>query len=80
VKSIEELKNVTLQCGFTKNRIFINKLKTLIMKYTVVTSSRFEELIKQVNELIEVGWIPQGGICESGNGAIYHYSQAMIKK
>ena len=50
------------------------------MRYTVLTSSRFDELIKMVNELIEEGWIPQGGICESGNGAIYHYSQAMIKK
>jgi hypothetical protein len=50
------------------------------MKYTVVTSSRFDELIKMVNELIETGWLPQGGVCESGNGAIYHYSQAMIKK
>jgi len=51
-----------------------------IMKYTIITSSRFEELIKMVNELIAEGWIPQGGICESGNGAIYHYSQAMINK
>lgn len=50
------------------------------MKYTAVTSSRFDQLIKQFNELIEDGWILQAGICESGNVAIYHYSQAMIKK
>ena len=30
------------------------------MKYTVVTSSRFDDLIKMVNELIETGWLPQG--------------------
>jgi len=55
-------------------------LKNKFMQYTVLTSSRFEDLIKQVNDLIEKGWIPQGGFCESGNGAIYHFSQAMIKK
>lgn len=50
------------------------------MQYTVLTAFRFEDLIKQVNDLIEKGWIPQGGFCESSNGAIYHFSQAMIKK
>ncbi|HOY33198.1 MAG TPA: DUF1737 domain-containing protein [Bacteroidales bacterium] len=50
------------------------------MLYTVLTASKFEDLIKQVNALIEKGWIPQGGFCESSVGAISHYSQAMIKK
>jgi len=50
------------------------------MLYTVLTSSKLEDLIKQVNDLIEKGWVPQGGFCESSNGAIYHFTQAMIKK
>ncbi|HNW89936.1 MAG TPA: DUF1737 domain-containing protein [Bacteroidales bacterium] len=50
------------------------------MSYTVLTASKLEDLIKQVNDLIEKGWVPQGGFCESSNGAIYHFTQAMIKK
>ncbi|HQP14548.1 MAG TPA: hypothetical protein PLB59_01145, partial [Bacteroidales bacterium] len=53
--------------------------KLYFMLYTVLIDSKLEDLIKQVNDLIQKGWIPQGGFCESSSGAIYHYTQAMIK-
>ena len=46
------------------------------MEYTVTSSQSLSDLKKQVNSLIQRGWIPQGGLTmESG-----FYAQAMIKQ
>ena len=49
------------------------------MKYTVVRTRKLNELIEQVNLLIQEGWKPQGGICESTYQGSAEYYQAMIK-
>ena len=51
------------------------------MKYTIVYTSTLEDLIIKVSKLIQDGWIPQGGVCESVDGYTGHLrcSQAMIK-
>lgn len=50
------------------------------MQYTVVEKRNIENLITEVNRLIGEGWIPQGGICESGSDNNFLFFQAMIKK
>lgn len=49
------------------------------MQYTIVTGSKAEDVIKQVNERLKDGWTLQGGLSASAteNGSIY--AQAMIK-
>jgi hypothetical protein len=49
------------------------------MKYTILSHRNISELINLVNNLINEGWIPQGGLCESGGESSCYYSQAMIK-
>ncbi|MDP4486445.1 hypothetical protein CWB89_00230 [Pseudoalteromonas piscicida] len=46
------------------------------MEYTLVKTATYKGLIKEVNELIKQGWIPQGGVMEDQNGRCL---QAMIK-
>ena len=46
------------------------------MNYTIIEAMNQDTLIKRVNESIERGFIPQGGICFNGS----FYYQAMIKK
>lgn len=51
------------------------------MQYTVISESAIERLIKNVNQHISEGWIPQGGIFEGNPG--FHgriFYQAMIKQ
>ena len=33
------------------------------MKYDVVKESKYQKFLEIVNQLIEEGWKPQGGIC-----------------
>ena len=50
------------------------------MEYTVISESSIERLIKSINNAMQEGWIPQGGICEGNpgfNGRLFY--QAMIK-
>ena len=52
------------------------------MQYTVVEEHNRDELIKKVNELIQQGWQPLGGIAVSTVAPIlrnYMYCQALIK-
>ncbi|MCC5452876.1 hypothetical protein LMJ53_14200 [Rheinheimera sp. UJ51] len=46
------------------------------MEYTLVITISYKGLIKEVNELIKQGWVPQGGVMEDKNGRCL---QAMIK-
>jgi len=56
-----------------------------ISSYTVVTDTNIGVLIQEINNLIQQGWIPSGGICKSAikikeNVNIdYWFSQAMVK-
>lgn len=49
------------------------------MKYIVIKAKSLDELEKYVNNHLAQGFIPQGGICESGNDSLLFF-QAMIKK
>lgn len=58
------------------------------MEYTVITTSsqknQMQEHIDTVNELIKIGWKPQGGIFidrvqQTFGGILVFYHQAMIK-
>ncbi len=50
------------------------------MKYTVANANAFSNLIAEVNELIEKGWSPLGGICVCNEDNNIFYYQAMIKE
>ena len=45
------------------------------MKYTLA-SGNFFEITRHMNEMLKVGWVPQGGIFTDGKG---QYVQALIK-
>ncbi|WP_082723072.1 DUF1737 domain-containing protein [Chryseobacterium indologenes] len=46
------------------------------MKYKIVTAQSVNELEKSVNILLDLGWIPQGGVSANEKG----YFQALVKK
>jgi len=46
------------------------------VEYTLVKTATYKGLIKEVNDLIKQGWIPQGGVMEDKTGRCL---QAMIK-
>ena len=49
----------------------------VIMEYRVVTANLLKSLIKKVNEAINEGWQPLGGVCSDvGSG----WAQAMVKQ
>lgn len=55
-----------------------------IVAYMVCEDSTEKELTDGVNELIEDGWQPFGGVChamvrEEDDGLFYWYSQALVK-
>ena len=50
-----------------------------MLKYNVVEDSNIEFLIKKVNELIQKGQKPLGGICYSTEEFSCGYYQAIIK-
>jgi hypothetical protein len=47
------------------------------IRYKIVTASRHELLSQRVNEFIEQGWIPQGGVAVDEFRGFY---QSMIKE
>lgn len=49
------------------------------MKYEIVEAPELYKLEEMVNEMIEDGWLPQGGLCSTKYGTTTYYSQAMIK-
>lgn len=48
------------------------------MKYKLLESEYTADLSRRVNELISVGWKPQGGVAAYSNGMETYYCQAMI--
>jgi hypothetical protein len=50
------------------------------MEYRLVEENYSFDLTKKVNELIKLGWKPQGGLIYWANGFNDHYKQAMIKE
>lgn len=49
------------------------------MKYEVVEGPELYILEEIVNEMLEDGWNPQGGLCSTKCGTTTYYSQAMLK-
>ncbi len=48
------------------------------MHYTVITNNSLDEMEKKVQELLDVGWRPQGGICVGIEENYTYYYQAMV--
>ncbi len=48
-------------------------------EYTVVTKNNLDDLIDEVNRMIEIGWIPTGGIAVKEGADHDHYLQAVIR-
>lgn len=49
----------------------------LIMEYRVETANLLKSLVKKVNEAINEGWKPLGGVCSDfGSG----WAQAMVRE
>lgn len=52
----------------------------MVVKYDIVESRDLAHLQIYVNERIEQGWEPQGGICtEIHEGKVTQFIQAMVK-
>ena len=47
----------------------------MISRYVIVESASIDRLVLEVNALLRLGWIPQGGAAKNET----HYIQAMIK-
>jgi len=50
------------------------------VEYTVIFDTKLERLIDQVNQAIQEGWRPLGGIAVTNEGLIFfYYYQAMAR-
>jgi hypothetical protein len=49
------------------------------MQYTILRSTKLEELIELVNQRISEGWIPLGGVSSSLTVGATMFCQAMTK-
>jgi Domain of unknown function (DUF1737) len=47
------------------------------MEYIILYASSAEELIKEVNTYIKLGWRPQGGVAITST--TWQYAQAMVR-
>ena len=47
----------------------------MITRYVIVESSSIDRLVLEVNALLRLGWIPQGGAAKNET----HYIQAMVQ-
>jgi hypothetical protein len=56
----------------------INTNGGLKMKYHILTGD-LQKLEREVNELIEKGWKPQGGVSRAESDCYSWFAQAMIK-
>ena len=50
------------------------------MNYTVLRDGEMKGLIKKVNTLIMLGWLPLGGVSVCGGYGHAHFHQAMTKE
>ena len=48
------------------------------MKYKIVYANFYDDLEDSINDLMEEGWEPLGGI--AGVGEFYDFAQAMLKR
>ena len=51
--------------------------EVVIMEYSVIKTNLFKSLIKKVNEAINEGWRPLGGVCLDVG---YGFAQAMTRE
>ena len=47
----------------------------MITRYIILESSSIDQLVLEVNALLRLGWLPQGGAAKNET----HYIQAMIQ-
>ncbi len=47
----------------------------MITRYVIVESTSIDRLVLEVNALLRLGWIPQGGAAKNET----HYIQAMVQ-
>ena len=47
----------------------------MISRYVIVESTSIDRLVLEVNALLRLGWIPQGGAAKNET----HYIQAMVQ-
>ena len=55
----------------------------MAMQYIVISATEIDELIKEVNDNIQQGWEPIGGVAidsSSSNGKTSKYFQSLVKK
>ena len=51
------------------------------MRYTILEAGSIAELARQVQQLIDEGWEPQGGVSAASNQAlVWWYYQAMVRR
>jgi Domain of unknown function (DUF1737) len=51
------------------------------MRYIILEAGDVKELTRQVQELIDQGWEPQGGVSAASNQTmVWWYYQAMIRR
>lgn len=48
--------------------------------YYIITERGYHTLVDKVNEFMEAGWMPQGGVAVTGDdgGRTCHWAQAMV--
>jgi hypothetical protein len=57
--------------------IFIYTFNILVMDYIIISSNSTDGLEKEVRMFLDMGYIPQGGVCY--NNQLGRYLQALIK-
>lgn len=50
------------------------------MKYEIVQDDSPWKLEKKVQKMLDIGWLPQGGVATRKVGYVHRYIQAMIRK
>lgn len=50
-----------------------------VMQYYIARGKTMIKLVEKVNELIEIGWTPTGGLSISGGYSHAHFHQALTK-
>lgn len=50
------------------------------MKYEIISTDTMTKMILEVNDYMEDGWKPQGGICAYVSSTYTRFLQAMVKE
>jgi len=55
-------------------------LHSIIIEYITVRGRNVKNFNEKINDMIQNGWILQGGVSVGGNISFETYAQALIKK